>query len=87
MDAQRQQIRDVIAVARLYQRAVVPYYSMEYQTFGLASDIDGSIEWHWRTDHRGFRGHGGASQGVPASWTFTREWLDGFRSRPAPGEG
>lgn len=79
----REHVRDAIAVARLYQRACVPMAGMDHQTFGLASDLVVAPEWHWLTDRRGFRGHGGWANSTPASWEFGREWIRGFRSRPA----
>lgn len=83
VDEQREQVRDAIALARLYQRACVPTFDMDHQTFGLPPDIEGTAEHHWRSDYRGHAGGGWSRVGVGAAFEFRRDWVRSFRSRPA----
>lgn len=80
--ALRDDVRDSVAVLRLYQRLVVPNWSMESQTFGLDIDVDSPQFRYWRSDNTGLRGFGWHREGIDASWTFTNEQLEAFHANP-----
>jgi len=82
-DEARERVRDAIALARLYQRACVPHWSFDHQTFGLPPDIDSTALDHWVTEGARYRGGGSALVGVGAVFEFTKEQVRAFRSRPA----
>lgn len=78
-----ERISDAIGVARLYQRACLPGWGMDNQTFGLVTAIDSKLERTWMTDYQGLSGIGATRIGVGAGFTFRKGWIRNFRSRPA----
>jgi hypothetical protein len=83
IDGARDVARDTIAVLRFFQRRLVPYFSLEIQTFGLGADIGGVIESRWVTDRTGKYAAGGWQQhGIAGSWTFTPAHLRTYRADP-----
>lgn len=68
--------RDAIAVARLFQRVVLPGWNLDDQTFGLTEDVGSPVERYWSISTGSkARGHGWRRFGIGASWTFTRDML------------
>lgn len=68
--------RDAIAVARLFQRVVLPGWSLDDQTFGLTEDVGSPVERYWSISTGSkARGHGWRRFGIGGSWTFTRDML------------
>jgi hypothetical protein len=81
IDAARELARDTIAVLRFFQRRLVPYFSLEYQTFGLDVDIGSVLETRWVTDRRGaYAASGWKRHGVIGGWTFTPAHLATYAS-------
>jgi len=81
-DDARQDAEDAVAVGRLYQRACVPNWGMDVQTFGLVGDVGTSSDIVWQSDFDGVAGVSGRHRGPFAQWGFTRDQVRGFRSRP-----
>jgi|GEM_PF-1735579 hypothetical protein len=73
---------DAIAVARLYQRSLLPAWGLDNQTFGLMSVYDTKPERTWRSVGHKVVGVSARNTTV-ASWEFRKEWIRAFRSRPA----
>jgi hypothetical protein len=68
--------RDAIAVARLFQRVLVPAWSLDDQTFGLTEDVGSPVERYWSISTGSKAcGHGWRRFGIGGSWTFTRDML------------
>ena len=68
--------RDAIAVARLFQRVVLPGWNLDTQTFGLTEDVGSPSEPNWSISTGSkARGYGWRMRGIGASWTFTRDML------------
>ena len=73
---------DAIAVARLYQRSLLPAWGLDNQTFGLMSVYDTKPERTWRSVGNKVVGVSARNTTV-ASWAFRKDWIRAFRSRPA----
>jgi hypothetical protein len=83
IDREREMVRDSIALARLYQRACLPVENLDAQTFGLAPDVTSDSEYHWKSDYKGYAGHGWSKIGILGPFTFRADWIRAFRDRPA----
>jgi hypothetical protein len=79
--AEREMVRDAVALARLYQRACLPVENLDHQTFGMAPDIGSEPEYHWKADAKGYAGHGWSRIGVLGPFKFTKRWIRDFRTR------
>jgi hypothetical protein len=81
--AEREMVRDAIALGRLYQRACLPVENLDLQTFGMQPDIGSESEYHWKADAKGYAGHGWSRIGVLGPFAFTKSWIKDFRKRAA----
>jgi hypothetical protein len=79
----RDDVRDAVAVLRLYQRECIPGFSVDRQTFGLDGDIRSTATGYWASDRTGYRGSGSERHGVLSHWEFSRQQIRTFRDRPA----
>lgn len=75
IDEAAERAREAIAVARLFQRVVVPAFNLDAQTFGLQADIGSPVDRYWVTGGRGLPGRGWRRHGIMADWTFTAPML------------
>lgn len=76
------QVKDALAVLRLYQRRRYRYVNLERQTFGLSWDIGARRQDWWKTKGSRVVGAGGSWTGVNADWTFADKDLQEVAQDP-----
>jgi hypothetical protein len=82
LDAAVEDVRDSVAVLRLYQHARYPMMNTDIQQFGIHGDIGATMQTYAVTQGERILAHGMHWLGVIGNWEFTSADVRDFRADP-----
>lgn len=82
LDAAVDDVRDSVAVLRLYQHARYPMMNTDIQQFGIHGDIGATVQTYAVTQGERILAHGVHWLGVIGNWEFTSADVRDFRADP-----